>query len=349
MIVRTTYLDILRIISIFSVIVIHVSMDSWLNLKIYSIDWQIANIFDSISRFAVPVFIMVSGALFLNPKKTVQFKTIFKKYILRIVIAFIFWSFLYATFNGLSIYKEINIELLKYIIKRFIIGEYHMWFLYTIVGLYLITPFLKKIVENRNLAKSFLVLSFTFSSLIPFLQLLPVLNKTEVLTDKLNLYFFLGYSFYYMLGHYLYTYEFSRQIKSIIYSLGLLSLFCTILSTNLLITISKFDFLSTNYGYTVNLMPNIVFMSSSVFLLIKSLFYRKELKRNELIIKLSKLSFGAYLIHVFFIKILALISISSTSFTTILSVPVMSILVFIMSFLASYFLSKIPYVNKYIL
>jgi len=349
MIVRTTYLDILRIISIFSVIVIHVSMDSWLNLKIYSIDWQIANIFDSISRFAVPVFIMVSGALFLNPKKTVQFKTIFKKYILRIVIAFIFWSFLYATFNGLSIYKEINIELLKYIIKRFIIGEYHMWFLYTIVGLYLITPFLKKIVENRNLAKSFLVLSFTFSSLIPFLQLLPVLNKTEVLTDKLNLYFFLGYSFYYMLGHYLYTYEFSRQIKSIIYSLGLLSLFCTILSTNLLITISKFDFLSTNYGYTVNLMPNIVFMSSSVFLLIKSLFYGKELKRNELIIRLSKLSFGAYLIHVFFIKILALMSISSTSFTTILSVPVMSILVFIMSFLASYFLSKIPYVNKYIL
>lgn len=349
MTIRTTYLDILRIISIFSVIVIHVSMDSWLNLRIYSIDWQIANIFDSISRFAVPVFIMVSGALFLNPEKRVQYKTIFTKYILRIVIAFIFWSFLYAVFNGLSVYKEINIELLKYIVKRFIIGEYHMWFLYTIIGIYLVTPFLKKIVENKNLAKNFLVLSFTFSSLIPFLQLLPILNKTEILTDKLNLYFFLGYSFYYVLGHYFYTYDFSKQIKNIIYSLGLLGLICTILSTNLLLTINKFEFLSSNYGYAVNLMPNIVFMSSSVFLLIKSLFYGKELKRNNLIIKLSKLSFGAYLIHVFFIKIFEIISIASTSFITILSVPVISILVFIMSFLASYILSKIPYVNKYIL
>ncbi|OAS88190.1 MULTISPECIES: acyltransferase [Metabacillus] len=346
---RVIYLDILRIISIIAVIFIHVSMESWMNFSMNSSSWQISNVFNSISRFAVPVLIMVSGVLFLNPRKAIDFKSIFNKYIFRIATAFIFWSALYALFNGILLYKDINISMLKFSAKRFIIGEYHMWFLYTIVGMYIITPFLKKIVENRKLTEHFIILSFIFGILIPTLQEFPILNKTVFISDKLNLFFFFGYSFYFVLGYYLFSYHLSKPIKNILYILGILSFIVTLLSTNLLVHYNKIKYLSTDYGYEINLMPHIALISVVIFLTFKDKLNLEKSTKHNFIFKLSTLSFGAYLIHVLFIKILSLLGLSSGLFNPLFSIPLISSIVILLSFFSSYLLSKVPYVNKYIL
>lgn len=74
---RLAYYDYLRVAAIFGVIMIHVSAQNWQNSNVNSIEWQFFNIYDSMMRWAVPVFVMISGSLFLNREYNI--KTIYKK------------------------------------------------------------------------------------------------------------------------------------------------------------------------------------------------------------------------------------------------------------------------------
>ena len=63
------YIDVLRIIACFSVIMLHTSAQAWYSLPVDSGGFKIANSYDALFRFGVPVFVMISGALFLAPEK----------------------------------------------------------------------------------------------------------------------------------------------------------------------------------------------------------------------------------------------------------------------------------------
>ena len=92
---RIVWLDLLRIFSIFFVIMIHVTSINWYTETPSSFDFNVLNFYNGISRFCVPVFVMLSGALLLS-KKNIDIKTFYKKNILRLIIALIFWGLFYA-------------------------------------------------------------------------------------------------------------------------------------------------------------------------------------------------------------------------------------------------------------
>lgn len=140
---RIAYFDVLRILATFAVIVLHLSAQHWADTDVYSRAWQAFNLYDSAVRWAVPVFVMISGALFLSGSQSIGH--ILKKNVSRLVTAFIFWSALYAVFM-------VNFEgcPTNLILQQFLNGHYHMWFLFMIVGLYLIVPFLRPIVRVKS-------------------------------------------------------------------------------------------------------------------------------------------------------------------------------------------------------
>ena len=65
---RKLYLDLLRIIAISAVVMIHVSASYVTNANSL-LDFTVGNIFDSVSRLGVPLFLMISGALILDENK----------------------------------------------------------------------------------------------------------------------------------------------------------------------------------------------------------------------------------------------------------------------------------------
>ncbi len=111
---RIIYADILRIIATFAVIVIHVSASKWYHSPIREFNWQIYNLYDSLVRWSVPIFVMLSGMLFLNPEKEITTGEIFRKYIFRILLAIIFWEcFIKLIQSFIIIFLEMNQSLLK--------------------------------------------------------------------------------------------------------------------------------------------------------------------------------------------------------------------------------------------
>ena len=91
---RQYNLDYLRVFSSVAIILLHVTAQNMSYVSLAGTEWNIYNICNGASRWGVPVFVMMSGALFLP--REIPTKTLYKKYILRMAIAYIVWSLFYA-------------------------------------------------------------------------------------------------------------------------------------------------------------------------------------------------------------------------------------------------------------
>ena len=145
---RVAYLDMLRIAATVAIVMIHVAVRGWRSMDMHTAQWHALSFFSSISRWGTPIFVMISGALFLDERREVRLRRLFSKNILRILIAFVFWSAVYAVpffLRDRSVFG---------LISNFLTGSYQLWFLYMIVGLYLITPLLRRITSDRSALRS---------------------------------------------------------------------------------------------------------------------------------------------------------------------------------------------------
>lgn len=347
---RLYYLDYLRIISTFTVIVLHVASYMWRSIPVTSTNWQILNVYDSVVRWCVPIFVMISGALFLDNNKKIETKDLYSKYILRIVTAFFFWSVAYAIQNAIT---KKTFDGFFYSVLG---GYYHMWYLFMIIGLYMITPLLRKITESKKLTEYFIILGLIFTFAIPRLLDLPaVLGWTEL--DQLvsvlkankismNFNFTLGYTAYYVLGYYISKYPLKGIFKGLIYIGGPICF-------ALIISMTKWYSVRMNKAqvfFYENISINVLITSLFVFLLVKNCCTEKPPKGKQLkrLLNLSKYSFGIYLVHYIIITVIYYIfHFTAVTINPIIGVPLLSIIVFIVSLLISFILNKIPFVNKY--
>lgn len=98
---RVIWMDLLRIVSVFSVIVIHAASVGNIGFNTFSDVWLWCNLYLSFSRFAVPVLVMISGVMLLDPKKDYSMKKIFLQKIFRLATAFVLWVIFYSTVSQL--------------------------------------------------------------------------------------------------------------------------------------------------------------------------------------------------------------------------------------------------------
>lgn len=330
--------DMIRIYACLAVVMIHVSA-IYVKQDVNSSAFVIGNIFDSISRCGVPLFLMLSGALMLNEKKEKTIKQMIQTSISMIGIL-LFWSSLYAIIYQFVIHQnEVSVVSL---IKTILFGHYHMWYLYVMVGLYLITPILKVIIkkEHQQLIKYLLGLAIIFTFVIPlinyFFQIFVESISITKLINKVHFEMIGSYLTYYILGWYVTNFE--VKYKKTIYALGVVSIIFTIIMTQIT---KNYDFF-----YDTSLIT-ILLLSLAIFMFIFD--FSKRLKLKETTIKLlsilSKLTFGVYLIHILVLYYISKYVIISH---VLIECIVIFILTVVISFVISFILSKIGYLKKLI-
>ena len=89
----------LRIFAAAAVVVMHTAAVVWNRTPMDAAPWKILTVYDALVRWPVPVFAMITGALFL-PRKT-ELKTVLKRYIPRMLFLFVLWSGLYVRYRYL--------------------------------------------------------------------------------------------------------------------------------------------------------------------------------------------------------------------------------------------------------
>ena len=128
------------------------------------------------------------------------------------------------------------------------------------------------------------------------------------------------------------------------YLLGLSSILFTILFTAF-ISFRTNEKNGVMYDY---LLPNTLFAAFAVFIAFQSFFKTKSFKNNALITHLSVATFGIYLTHDFFIQLLSMSGITTLSFSPLVSIPVLSVLIFSLSYFLTSIIRTIPTAKKYL-
>ncbi len=352
---RVLWLDLLRVVAIFAMVLLHVctgnflGLDSaWRSADPTGFSWQILNLFDCLTRFCVPVFCMISGVFFLDPDRELPFKKLFSKNIRRIVLAFIVTSAVYALLGPVIRGEALSFGTLVSVVKNGVLGHYHLWFLLMLIGFYLIVPLLRKICADRKSMEYFLLLTFIFVFLYNAVCLLPGLGSlATVQAGKMSVGLVTGFVGYFVLGSYLTRFPLSQRSCTFVYIGGAVALFTTVVMNGLLSFTSGVA-QEGLYGY---LLPNTLLESAAVFLLFHQLFAKKEWseKQQKVILTLSRYSFGVYLIHDLFNMLLHRLGITALTVSPLLAVPVLTAVVLAASIGVTALLYRIPLLKKYIL
>ena len=343
---RETELDILRFIATLAVILTHVCGGPIKTLSILNIDWQILNCFRSAITWDVPVFVMISGGIFLTPKKEIPLKVLYGKYIKRLVIAFTFWSVMFQVYYvAYAMYTNSFSLNWKGVLSEILIGPYPFWYLFMLVGVYATVPFLKKIIADKKLTEYFLVLFFAFQILTCYGQALPRIGNTIAsILNNMGFTFAMGFVGYFVLGYYLKTHEISKKVEYALYAIGIILVpLCCYVTT-------KQSIMNMEYteDFSKYLMPNIIIESASLY----TFFVKRvsQIKFSEKIVKtftkLTEYGFGVYLVHALVNELVGLTGWSAVTISPFISVPLLTIVVYGLSLLITVLIRKIPVIGK---
>ena len=340
---RNVSLDITRIVAILAVVMIHTSESFVVSYESSSLEFIWGNIFDGISRMGVPLFVMTSGSLILDENRSIGLKNLFFKYIKNTVFLLAFWSIFYCgIYNIIFPFIKGEAISLKRILYSLVMGHFHMWYLYMIIGLYLITPFLREFVrkDNKHLVLLFIVVSLITQFTIPMLNGLSLIREETVylieFIEKFHLEFFGGFITYYLIGWYVIHGGIKKQWW--IYSLGIISLLIFILY----VQITK-DY---DNGYS-NKNILVLAYSTAVFLTLNCKIKQPAKERlRKALETLSKLSFGVYIIHPLLLHVVTwLFAYTGKPFLYILF---SFVIVTTLSFVGCYAASKLSIIKKII-
>lgn len=212
---RIAYADWAKVVGILMVVMIHTTTLSFHRQPFGSTGFVWSWLLDGLSHAGVPLFVMASGMFLLDETRPVTLRRAVCRYALPMAGLFVFWSVAYAAMNKVIqplLFEQATFSetMLGEFGMACLEGAYHLWFLPMIVGLYLITPLLRRFVrqENRSLVRWFLLLALAVQFLLPTLRIF--LEATfgvslEAAADHAALPFVSGYPFYYVMGWYIAT------------------------------------------------------------------------------------------------------------------------------------------------
>ena len=200
---RKQFLDVLRVLATCSVVLMHV-LTGATDVTDASIVPEYRSLLLSVMdlvTWCVPIFLLISGYLFLNPERTLTYPVMIKKYCRRIALAILLFGVPYAASELVVAERTFRIRMIPEALKMTLMGHTwsHMWYLYLILFLYLITPLLKKVLRVLPVwgVVAMMAVIFLGSSVAPFLNKVLDVNSIPVLPDGgvYFLYYLCGYFF----------------------------------------------------------------------------------------------------------------------------------------------------------
>ena len=345
---RLAYADRLRAFAILAVVLLHISANYMDASAATSAAWTTAAVYNSLTRWSVPVFIMLSGMFLLDPKKSLPLPVLFFRHILRLAAALLVWGTLYAMVDLAAAGAALTWDNMFSAFLQVLRGNthYHLWYLYMLIGLYLVTPVLRAFTRGATRAEFHYALLF---GLLLFLNaLLQVFWPSSTIAlylQRMEIYLFMGYTCCYVAGYYFRHYTIGRVAEILFYLLGAAGLAVTVLGT---LYLSHRDGAQnmTLAGYTT---PNVLLTAVALVVLFRYAFGpSEERSRNQSVAVVAQTSFGIYLVHDLFVLLLRHFGLFALPIPAAVAIPLWTAVVFLLSFCVAWPIHKIPFVGRYL-
>lgn len=349
---RYANIDLLKTVAILMVIALH--------SQLFKLDFiQYNNISSYIQYFlriiceGVAIFILVNGFLLINKKEFDLKRHLLK--ILKIFILLILWSIILTTVIKLIYQEPLKIsEIIKNIFVIDINNKYTgvLWFLQSLIALYLIYPVLKILHDkDKNVYDYLFIVVLIFTMGTNLLSIISELINTKIKCNAINLVISYMSNFqvlynrnfliFFMFGGYLFENKEKFEERKTRRKWIVIGLVSWIIAFAFAVIISK----SQNKTYMQNFNYGSIFMPFILIGIFAATYNYKSKEKwyNKIIETISKNSLGIYLIHIIIVRII------SSLYTGQLSLPLRIckvIIVFIVSLMITLLIKKIPKVKK---
>jgi surface polysaccharide O-acyltransferase-like enzyme len=351
--------DLVRTVAIIAVIFLHATAD----LTVPSMDqfeiirWTANDVYQSIGRICIPLFVMLSGALLLQPEKHDTLGSFFRKRWKRIGLPWIFWGAAYFAWDFLVLNQPFTTNAVA---QGILTGPYYnFWYLYMLLGLYLLTPVLRIMLPKVShvALKRYLLLWFVCAGVVPFIVVFAFSGFSAVVANvSWVIYLLFGLTGYFVLGTLLVKMKIRRLFLSILAAIGLA--FSVI---SIFIIQSPIGGNREIFAFTVYFGPWTILTSAAIFLLL----YTVKKPTQTLATQNSGFSAGRKLIHVISENTLPLalfhlmvleslqrgyfgLAINGNTINTIIGVPLITVITLFVSLGIILLLKKIPHLSRFI-
>lgn len=332
---RKAGIDLIKTAAIFSVIVIHICPPGY---SCAGFDYYATVFWGSVTRMAVPLFLMCTGALLLDPERDFSVGTFFRRNYLRILAALFFWAAAYKLFH-LTVQRTLSSEALWKALKELLLfrHESHLYYLHIVLLLYAFIPVLRVLTGHagRKLMGYLLALWALTGILFPTLRHFrpfSLLSGIPVQWQMNMTWAAMGYA---LLGHYLMNYPLKRRLGALAFAVG----FALTFGGTLLLS---GDELYT--GFFEGMSVGVALQATGLFALLSGITPR----HTGLTRFVSLASFCVYLVHMFLLQIAPKLGWSILLLPCAISIPLSAIIVLAVSCGIYFVLSKIPFVKRYL-
>lgn len=351
---RKLYFDVIRTVAILAIVMTHISAYIVVGFPDSAkAEFIVGNIFNGLSRVGVPLFVMLSGALLLNEDKPFSAKRFYKESLLWMVLLLIGWIAAYGAFYAFCMPEFIGKKpgmqaFLDYVLAFSGTNYPHLWYMFMIVGAYLLIPILRLFVKRENRKYIFWMIvgaaaiQFAAKTADVLLSDTAVISVTEFF-GKFHLEFLSGYVGYFLLGWYLSEYEIKKENRIILYAVSAVVVALSIFAVQH--WISAVPTIRKNLYHELTLPPFV--FGIAVFVLIKALCGNRS-TNSKLIVGLSKNSFGIYMLHVLYLELFTQVwfpyDASKVGAAAYILLSYFAVLA--LSFVTVWVIGKIPYIRK---
>lgn len=331
-------LYILRVIATVAVIAIHATSQTMTQSALGYYGNQLA-------RFAVPMFLILSGFLLFQSDLNSHFlprAQFYRKRFRRILLPYIVWTIFYSLvvhfyFNGMQNANMILPNLIRHLLLGN--GFTHLYFVVIIIQLYLLYPFIRRSFQVHP--GLFLLISFLLSLLCQGLLYLHAIKVIQLYPyyGQVYLISFPVWLFYFCLGMYLALNDQNLEISGRWSWLSWLLIWAA--SLGILLWDSQ-----RTASYALSIKPTVIFYACASFFLLRSWLNSFPIVSGPFIRWFSDQSFLIYLLHPLIANFFVFISLRvinrpelwSTNFGTL----VKFLLTVILTLLVTYGISRTP-------
>lgn len=347
---RSAAPDIMKLIACVGVIIVHVSSQGVSEYALSSFGWFSSTFWDSIARFAVPVFFLCTGMLMLDPGKDLSVKKLYKKYFLRVLWILLFWAWAYYVFTIVGQYVLTGWwepgGFLNSILQTLRFNHHlHLYYLQMLLLVYAFLPLLRVFVRSADEKELNYAVLIWFALGIA----LPLLRKYDPFRwfggmmgfYEINMaYSAIGYTLTgWVMGSRPVKREHLRRYLSIFVCGAILAFGGTVAAS----LISG----AVDTNFMEGMSPGPALMAIGLFGTVRILAEGKE--STERLGTLTKASFCVYLIHHFFVMIFRYIGFDVFLFSPIVEIPFETAVVFTLSLGGWWILSRIPFVKDHLI
>ena len=353
---RIVFLDYLRVFACFLVMVVHASENFYgaagstdiagpQSFLANESDRLWVSLYDGFSRMSVPLFIIVSAYLLVPMKEEQTMWQFYRRRFLKVLPPFFVFMILYSTLPLLwgQIDGATSLKDLSRIFLNFPTLAGHLWFMYPLLSLYLFIPIISPWLRNASAKEErFFILLFALSTCMPYISRWCGELWGQCFWNEYHLlWYFSGYLGYLVMAHYIRVHlDWSRKKRlGVGVALWIIGAAWTIYSFYVQAVpgiVHSTPVLEIGWAMCT---INCVITTAGAFLVFTCI---EQEKAPRLVTEMSKLSYGVYLMHIFWLGLWVGIFKETWAWPTVTAIPAIALSTFVCCYLTTKIISWVP-------